>query len=205
MEFSTHKTYINSKGEEIPSVTTILKVLNKPALLDWANSLGFKKISYRKELERKANIGTNVHRAIEIDLLNLGQAEVEKMDNKSEEVQARYSRFLEFRDNNVFEPIFIEKSVNNEEYGGTIDCYCTLNGYNTLIDWKTSARVHDTMWMQLSAYHNIVKDDFKVDQVAVVLLHPEEYILEVKPVEELSKYFKVFTHLKNIFKLLHIK
>ena len=39
---NTHEEYINRDGVEVPSVTTILKLLNKPTLQKWANYLGFK-------------------------------------------------------------------------------------------------------------------------------------------------------------------
>ena len=47
-KYSDHSTYINNNDIEVPSVTTILKVLNKPHIVNWANSLGWKKQSYKK-------------------------------------------------------------------------------------------------------------------------------------------------------------
>ena len=49
-----HTNYINSKNEYVPSVTTILKVLAKDdVLMIWANNLGWRKKSYKQELEVK--------------------------------------------------------------------------------------------------------------------------------------------------------
>ena len=56
--FSDHSTYINKEGVEVPSVTTIIKLLNKPFIAKWANNLGWKRQSYDKVLEVSANKGT---------------------------------------------------------------------------------------------------------------------------------------------------
>ena len=51
MKYSNHAQYINEKCIEVPSVTTILKLLNKPSLCKWANYLGFKRENVDKVLE----------------------------------------------------------------------------------------------------------------------------------------------------------
>ena len=62
--YSDHSTYINNEKIEVPSVTTIIKILNKPFIAKWANSLGWKRQSYDKVLEESANKGTFVHELI---------------------------------------------------------------------------------------------------------------------------------------------
>ena len=55
MHYTTgHTVYKNKYKKEVPSVTTILKILNKPALQKWANSLGFK----RQKLDDATNAKT---------------------------------------------------------------------------------------------------------------------------------------------------
>ena len=56
-----HTQYYNSKHEEVPSVTTVLKILYKEGLLEWSNYIGKKGIDYTKFMEEKANLGTAVH------------------------------------------------------------------------------------------------------------------------------------------------
>ena len=55
-KYSDHSTYINKKEVEVPSVTTIIKLLNKPFIAKWANSLGWKRQSYDKVLEEQKEI-----------------------------------------------------------------------------------------------------------------------------------------------------
>ena len=64
MKFSSHSTYINKEGVEVASVTSILKVLNKPSLSKWANSLGWKRQNVDKVLMSSAEKGTIIHEAI---------------------------------------------------------------------------------------------------------------------------------------------
>ena len=59
-EENTHVKYYNSKGEEVPSVTTVLKIFGKN-LTGWANWLGFKRINVKEFVDNKAKFGTYVH------------------------------------------------------------------------------------------------------------------------------------------------
>ena len=60
-----HTTYYNSKGDVVPSVTTVLKVIAKESLIYWANSLGWKRKSVKRELDESSKVGTYVHLYIE--------------------------------------------------------------------------------------------------------------------------------------------
>ena len=53
--------YTTEDGQVLPSVTTILQILGDKAIINWANHLGFKHISYEKELDRLAEAGTKMH------------------------------------------------------------------------------------------------------------------------------------------------
>ena len=63
-KFDIHTVYKTQDGEKVPSVTTVLNVLAKPALIYWAWDLGIKGIDYRKYRDDKADIGTLVHKQI---------------------------------------------------------------------------------------------------------------------------------------------
>ena len=53
-------------GIIVPRVTKILsKCIHSDSLMYWANSLGFKRQSYRKTLDEAANIGTHTHENID--------------------------------------------------------------------------------------------------------------------------------------------
>jgi hypothetical protein len=196
MSYSNHQIYIY-KGKEVPSVTTILQIINKPSLVYWANWLGYQGLKYKEVLNDKADIGTRVHSAIEADIKNYLYIPI---PYPNDEVLARYYRFLEFKDDNKFEPIFSEKSITSEEYGGTIDCYCKLNGKFTILDWKTSKDFYPTMFIQLSAYRKLLQENaYTVEQAAIVLLHENTYKIKLLTLDELDMYYSIFNHAKELF------
>ena len=50
----------------VPRVTEIIsKHIHSDGLMYWANSLGFKRKSYKKTLEESSEIGTNAHESID--------------------------------------------------------------------------------------------------------------------------------------------
>lgn len=201
MKYSKHQSYLY-KGKEVPSVTTILKVFNKPSLLYWANWLGYKGLKYKEVLNEKADIGTKVHMAIECHIKNIYYVPI---PCPNPEVIARYHRFLEFTDDNKFKPIFSEKKLSTEGYGGTIDCYCNLNGKYTIIDWKTSKDFYKSMFIQLSAYKKLLNDNgYVVEQAGVVLLHEDKYKVKLLTLEELDIYYNIFSKAKELFNSLEV-
>src|SRR5436190_24390371 len=59
-----HIRYYTSTGQQVPGVTTILSVLNKPALIAWANRMGLEGIDTRKYVDEAASVGTLAHALI---------------------------------------------------------------------------------------------------------------------------------------------
>ena len=71
-KYSDHSIYLNKSNIEVPSVTTIIKLINKPSIAKWANYLGWKKQSYEKVLEERAFEGTIAHELFHEYLFNEG-------------------------------------------------------------------------------------------------------------------------------------
>ena len=59
-----HIRYELPNGTKVPGVTTVLGVLNKPALVIWANRLGLQGIDSSKYRDEMADIGTLAHQMI---------------------------------------------------------------------------------------------------------------------------------------------
>ncbi|MBA7569795.1 hypothetical protein ES708_11536 [subsurface metagenome] len=60
-KIAAHIIYRTRSGQSVPGVTTILSVLNKPALVPWANRMGLQGIDVAKYVDDKAAIGTLAH------------------------------------------------------------------------------------------------------------------------------------------------
>lgn len=167
-----HHRYSWNGGPWYPSVTTILGIKNKPALVGWAKretaacavrNLAMltrmaetggpgAAVEWLKRIpdfrrDQCADLGTRVHAVAEA----LARREPIEIDEDVRPYVTAYRRdFLE-----VFEPRFIavEAMVCSPryEYGGTADAFAEIEGEIWLLDYKTGAGVYPDSALQLGA------------------------------------------------------
>lgn len=203
-KYSEHSTYINKKEVEVPSVTTIIKLLNKPFIAKWANSLGWKRQSYDKVLEESANKGTFVHETLHEYLFKEGK----KFDLSNPEVlnflYENLNTFKEFEKDYDIKPIWGEKSFSLDKFGGTVDLYCELNNKYTILDFKTSKRFYSSHFIQLGAYIQLLEaNDYKVEQVAILRIKEGDYDIKIINREDMNDYIELFNRLVEVFYLVY--
>lgn len=203
-KYSDHSTYINKNDIEVPSVTTIIKLLNKPFIAKWANSLGWKRQSYDKVLEESANKGTFVHEVLNAYIFRQGK----KFNLSNPEVMnflyETIDIFKDFEKSNDFKPVWGEKSFSLEKFGGTVDLYCNLNGLDTIIDFKTSKRFYSSHFIQLGAYIQLLEaNDYNVDQVGILRIRDGYSELKLLQRDEMEKYIELFNKLTDIFYIVY--
>lgn len=154
-KYSTaHTVYKNDKNEEVPSVTTVLKILNKPSLVYWANYLGFKRINVKNELKDTAAIGTDFHDMV--SKYTTGEA------INGEHLNVAIELFLKFKGwalENKYDVLYSEKSLNCSKFGGTIDSIGYVDGTLCMVDYKTSKNIYPSMFLQLAGYSLLVKEN----------------------------------------------
>lgn len=198
-KYSSHNEYFYEK-KEVPSVTTILKILAKPALVKWANIMGFKRRWVDDILEEKSEIGTVVHYVIESYLKNRYLVWV---DGKfiAKPLVARYlNQFLTWYKSHEVEMIFMEESLTCEYCGGTVDFYGVIDGKKTVLDFKTSKAIYSSMFLQLSAYvYMIEHQGLEVDQVAILAINEDKYKYKVMSRKDMDKYIETFISLAKVF------
>lgn len=165
-ENKDHTTYYNSKGEIVPSVTTVLKILAKDGLTNWANNLGWKRISVTKELNDASEIGTMAHNYIEAMITENSIEKIEifkKIESMPDKLKDKVMNSIwSFEDwwnenKNDFEILECEKEMTCDEYGGTIDILAKYKGKPVILDLKTSKSFYFTMFLQLAAYAHMYK------------------------------------------------
>lgn len=192
----THKAYYNTRGEEVPSATTLLKIINKPALVKWANYLGFTRRDVSAALEESSILGTMVHSAVEaiISRMMFIFIPTEKFNNKYE-IYAYLNSFFNWFNKHEIEPIFQEKEFVNDLYGGTLDFYGKVDGKYTIVDFKTSKQVRLSMFIQLALYCILLEEKgYEVERVEIVLCNPVDKLkAKSKTRKELESYIK-FAH-----------
>ena len=67
----THTIYKNEKNIRVPGVTTITGVMDKPALVPWANRLGLQGYEVGKYVDELATIGSLAHYMVEVHIRNI--------------------------------------------------------------------------------------------------------------------------------------
>lgn len=202
-----HTKYYNSKHEEVPSVTNILKVFYKEGLLEWSNYIGKKGIDYTKFLEEKAILGTAVHESIEADL-DHRKCTIIGTDSFLKNVDDIVSKFSIAKEGLKITNPRTEISLSSERFGGTCDLICdlTINGDEVRIlgDFKTSKTVYITQFIQLGGYLYLIKenlpDEYKKIKYCMIFSITKEKV-KVKWVskEDCERYFTDF-----FFKLLDV-
>mgnify|MGYP001208091809 CR=1 FL=1 len=202
-----HQKYYLKDGTIVPGVTTIVNLLNKPALIKWANNLGLEGIDTSKYVDKAAKIGTCAHYLIQC---HLAGEEPDLSDYSAQEIDLAENALLkywEWEKQFTIEPILLETSLVSEKmrYGGTIDCYTKLNGEYWLIDFKTGKALYDEMFIQVSAYRNLLlENDYKVEGVAILRIGRDEtegFEYRVIDKEDLERQWKIFQHLLAIYYL----
>lgn len=216
-----HTKYINKEGEYVPSVTNIIKVIPKDALIYWANSLGWKRKNVKKELEEAANIGTCVHNYIEKIIksdkdLSLDLDIIEKNIRLyyNNETRNALLSFLDwYRINRTdLKFIDIEKSMSGDFYGGTCDMICRYNNKLMIFDFKTSGDFYFSMFVQLSAYVRLYENETNniVDDVAVLRMDKKNgNIAKLKKISDIKNgdidfYYYVFEQCLNLYRSLYL-
>ncbi len=145
------RVYVDDEGNKYPSITTVLSILNKEAILAWRKRVGEEEAN--KISTRAATRGTKVHDMIERYVLNEDPGEPDLIST---------SNFKEVKpiiDQNLSKVYATEKRMFSKHLGvaGTVDCVGVWNGKDSIIDWKTSAKWKKKEWisnyfMQASAY-----------------------------------------------------
>jgi hypothetical protein len=205
-----HRKYYNKMGVEVPSCTSIVKLLDKPQLVTWANNLGFKHINAKKLLEEKASRGTYIHALFE---RYFSDGLISTIDNDGILTREEYKEIIfKFRMIELyFEKLGIEVLRNElvlegSEYGGTCDmlCYNRTKDCLMLFDLKSSKSIYDSHWMQLMGYADLIEEIYQipVTEVGVILISkplksPE--LINIRTAKDCWRERYIFQKLKEIY------
>jgi hypothetical protein len=207
-----HRYYWNGAGP-FPGVTSVIKALDKPALIEWAKRetarCAIDNYDFVADLVQRggpeaakawlaripdfqrdtaADVGSRIHALAE--QISRGNS-VSFTDDERPFVNA-YGRFLD-----DYQPEFksLERMVFSEKhgYGGTFDSIAVIAGQTYLIDTKTSKSVYEETAMQLAAlahgdWCGLPGDPKKyriprIDRYAVLHIRPDQYARGYRLVE----------------------
>lgn len=203
-----HTRYYLADGTLVPGATTVTGLLNKPALVKWANNLGLQGIDSTTYVDKAAKVGTLIHSLVECHITG---KEVDYSDYTPLEIelaQNGFYKYLDWEKQHKVEPIFNEAKFVSEKYkyGGTLDFYCKVDGKYTLVDFKSGKGIFNEHFLQVSAYANLLKENkHRVDQIMILNIgrnEDEPFQHREIPPTTYKKYFDMF---KALLKVYYIK
>lgn len=148
------------------SVTTVLGIIAKPALIAWLRKQTFNATldgaqtsieAHRtvQAISQKAmDIGTRVHNFVEFYKTDI-------VPVRYIEDTLYYQAFFDWI--SEYNPEFLERetTVTSKKYNykGTLDLICRINGKKLLVDLKTGKRLYETVELQTSAYKEAYEEE----------------------------------------------
>jgi len=199
-----HRYYFNGVGP-VPGVTTVLEVMDKPALSVWKAQQAVRSVygrlwsdftnedqavqwalnEVRKHRSTAASVGSGVHRLA--DMVTRGSESDSKAFHVSEEERPyvdAYRRFSDRYERSSF--VSSEKIVwSLNGYAGTYDLLMMIDSELWLIDIKTGKNLYPEFALQLAAYrwadsiilpgNPVAYDMPDVERTGVLHLRPDSY------------------------------
>lgn len=224
IEFSDfgHSYVVKETGEKVPSATTILGVISKPALISWAanQATEYMKenikpgVSYdelqlntlftaarKAHTQRKqetADIGSMVHKWIE-DFINKENPELPI----NSQLRGAVENFLQWKDKHKVEFLLSEQMVYSKKYNysGTLDFIAHIDGNLFLGDIKTSNAIYPEYWIQLAAYGEARSEEFPSEDYKHqgIIRISRDGSFEFKTAENKDACFEAFLHAKGLY------
>ena len=170
--------YFAEDGERLPSMTTVIGMLDKPALLGWANKVGREGLTLEEARETALTIGKAAHTLIEAyckgeEISDEARASIP--DDMLEAADRCFNEFAEWARAVDLQPISVEEPLVSEELrlGGTPDCIARVMGRVVLIDWKTSASIWPEHLIQAAGYRVLWEENYpetKIERIELLRL-----------------------------------
>ena len=169
--------YVTPTGVKYPSITTVLSILSKKAIMEWRKRVGAEEAN--KISTKAARRGTNVHQMCE-DYLNNKEYITNKTMPVDKEMFGTLKPILDERINNIHTK---EATLYSDYLGvaGRVDCIAEFDGRLSVIDFKTSRKLKKKEWIsnyfqQASAYCVMYEErtGIPIDQIVILIAVDEE-------------------------------
>jgi hypothetical protein len=205
MKAKAHTRYELKDGTRVPGVTTVIGILNKPALVPWANRIGLAGIDVRKYVDDKAAIGTLAHHMAMCNLKGEKPDTSDYSANQISQAETCFIKFLDWKKGLKIEPIIVEDPLVSEihSFGGTPDLLAKINRELTLVDLKTGKGIFPEMALQLGGYEILIEElNYQVvNKIIVRIGRDEEEGFETQTYNNLALQRDVFLHCLAIYNL----
>jgi len=169
--------YVTPTGDKYPSITTVLSILSKKAIMEWRKRVGAEEAN--KISTQAARRGTNVHQMCE-DYLNNKPHINHKTMPVDKEMFSTLQPILDKYINNIHTQ---EATLFSDYLGvaGRVDCIAEFDGRLSVIDFKTSRKTKKKEWIsnyfqQASAYCVMYEErtGTPIDQIVILIAVDDE-------------------------------
>jgi len=200
-----HIVYKLKDGTRVPGTTTITGVMDKPALVYWANNIGLQGIDVRKYVDELSITGTLAHYMVECHLTGKTADMADYTPNQIDLAENAVLKYFEWEKGKTIEPIGNEMALVSQKhrFGGMCDFYCNLNGVPTLIDFKTCKALYNEHFTQVVAYANLLtQNGYQVGDVRILRIGREESEgFEDRKVSNIDLHWKRFLVCRELYEL----
>ena len=199
----SRRRYQLADGTKVPGVTTVTGLLAKPGLVRWANRLGLEGIDAQRYTDESAQAGTLAHALIQARLQETPLERGEWSAEQLEAAERSLARFEDWRRAHTLRVLQCESSYVSEDkrYGGTVDCYCLLDGRPTLLDFKTGKAVYEEGFVQLAAYARLLEETgLPVEDCRILRVGRDGAEgFEERGLAERERWYALFEHLLGVY------
>lgn len=162
--------YQTPDGNLFPSVTTVMSIMGKDAILAWRKRVGAEEAN--RISSKAARRGTKMHTVCENYLGN------KELGNVMPDTMALFKQIQPMIDEYVDNVYAIEAPLYSEhlKVGGRVDCVAEFDGKPAIIDFKTSSRVKtedniQNYFMQCAAYAVMFEErtGISIPRIAIIM------------------------------------
>ena len=165
------RRYYTASGEAYPSVTTVLSVLSRQAIMEWRQRVGNEEAN---KVSRKASTrGTKIHLLCG-DILNNKEIDTSNMSLLDKQMFNKFRPLLDRIDNIHGQEVALYS--DHLRLAGRVDCIAEYNGKLSIIDFKTAAKPKRKEWIdnyfaQAAAYAIMYEErtDIPIDQSVIMI------------------------------------
>lgn len=178
-----HTVYKKLDGTRVPGITTILGVLNKPALVPWAWGLGDRGIALDEYRDDLAGVGKLVHAMIlkhYAPKRSFDESEYSPIDH--DRASNSFLSFLEWEKHHDVIPFYLEAPMIDEEneMGGTPDFLGAVDTIPSVMDFKTGSGIYREAVYQVAGYRHLAEHGFFLsdeERKSPIGFHTEQAII----------------------------
>lgn len=229
LDFNEAKHKYTLDGKTVDGVTSILKIINKPRLIDWSVRMdgeGLRELAQvlashdretvLKDIERILDKATGVTGKIKTDSASRGTDVHAYVENfikgkeqelpKDEAIRQRVERFVKWAKDNVSEFRDSERVVYSKKHGycGTLDFTCFLKegGGIYIGDIKTGKYVYPEHFFQTAAYQMAYQEETRTNVAGRIIVRLGEDGGEVTITNDQKKDRAAWNGVLSLYKRL---